>query len=136
GSTATPSDALKEHGRGTFKPSQSRTASGLVVMQVALSLVLVVAAGLFIRTFVGLATLPLGLDSDRVMIVNVNATRAHVDPANRISFYYHLVMALRAVPSVEHVSASVISPLSGGGLNNYVEVPGAPAMSEKTRTSL
>jgi putative ABC transport system permease protein len=135
-STATPSDALKEHGRGAFKPSQSRTASALVVAQVALALVLVVAAGLFIRTFVGLATLPLGLDSDRVMIVNVNATRAQLDPANRIPFYHQLVTTLTAVPGIEHVSASVISPLSGGGLNNFIEVPGAPPMSENDRTSL
>ena len=133
---AAPIDALKEHGRGTSEGSPGTAASGLVVAQVALSLVLVVAAGLFIRTFVGLATLPLGFDTDRVVVVNVNATRAHIDPANRIPFYYRLVDALIAVPGVGHVGGSVISPVSGGGLNNLVDVPGAPPMSESDRTSL
>lgn len=111
-------------------------ANGLVVAQVALSLVLLVAAGLFIRSFVGLATQPRGFDSDRVLIVNVNAARAHIDAATRIPFYHQLVAAAAQVPGVASAAGSVISPLSGGGLNNLVEVPGAPDMSERDRTSL
>jgi putative ABC transport system permease protein len=135
-SAAAPIDALKEQGRGTAGGARQATAGGLVVAQVALSLVLLVGAGLFIRTFVGLATLPLGFDIDRVVVVNVNASRAHIDPANRIPFYYQLVDAVAAVPGVAYAGGSVISPVSGGGLNNFVDVAGAPEMSEKDRTSL
>jgi putative ABC transport system permease protein len=110
---AAPIDALKEQGRGTAGGTRRTTASGLVVAQVALSLVLVVAAGLFIRTFIGLATQPVGFDRDRVLVVNVSATRAHIDPANRIPFYYQLVGAVAAVPGVASAGGSVISPVSG-----------------------
>jgi hypothetical protein len=72
-----PIDALKEHGRGASADiSRMRLTSGLVVAQVALSLVLVVAAGLFVRTLERLATVPLGFDRDRVLVVNVNTARS------------------------------------------------------------
>ena len=57
-----------------------RLSSGLVVAQMALSLVLVVAAGLLVRTFERLASVPLGFDNSQVLVVNVSATRARIDP--------------------------------------------------------
>jgi len=134
-SAASPSHALKEHGRAS-DGSTPRTASALVVAQVALSLVLVVAAGLFIRTFVGLTTRPLGFDSERVVVVNVNASRAQIDPTSRIPFYYELVDVVASVPDVAAAGASVITPVSGGGFNSFIEVPGAPQMADSDRTSL
>ena len=64
-----PIDAMKEHGRGGSSGGGRGLSGGLVVAQVALSLVLVVAAGLFVRTFGRLATMPLGFDADRVLVV-------------------------------------------------------------------
>lgn len=136
GSAAAPSEALTPQSRVASGGRWWTVTSALVVAQVALSLVLVVAAGLFIRTFAGLATQPRGFDSDRVAIVNVNASRAHIDAASRIPFYYQLVGAVAAVPGVASVGGSVISPVSGSGLNNFVDVPGAPEMSENDRSSL
>jgi putative ABC transport system permease protein len=136
-SGAAPAEALVPQSRATSGGGTRWTmASGLVVAQVALSLILVVAAGLFIRTFAGLATRPRGFDSGPVVIVNVNASGAHIDPSNRIPFYYQLVDAVAAVPGVASAAGSVISPVSGGGLNNLVDVAGAPDMNENDRTSL
>jgi hypothetical protein len=56
-----PIDALKEQGRGALSDARAGLSSGLVVAQVALSMVLIVAAGLLVGTFERLATLPLGL---------------------------------------------------------------------------
>jgi putative ABC transport system permease protein len=135
-SGAAPADALVPQTRVMSGGTRWTMANGLVVAQVALSLVLVVAAGLFIRTFAGLASRPRGFDSGAVAIVNVNASRAQIDPSNRIPFYYRLVDAVAAVPGVASAAGSVISPVSGGGLENFVDVPGAPEMSERERTSL
>jgi putative ABC transport system permease protein len=135
-SATAPIDSLKEQGRATGAGGRGATAGGLVIAQVALSLVLVVAATLFIRTFVGLATMPLGFDSERVVVVNVNAARARVDPANRIPFYYRLVDTLAALPGIAAAGGSVLSPVSGGGLQNFVDVDGAPEMAEHDRLSL
>lgn len=60
GTRVAPIEALKEQGRGASSDARVSLSSGLVVAQVALSLVIVVAAGLFVRTFANLATLPLG----------------------------------------------------------------------------
>ena len=62
--------------------SRSRTVhlhGGLVAAQVALSVVLLVAAGLFIRSFEQLGAVPLGFDSERVLVVDINTSRAAVD---------------------------------------------------------
>src|SRR5262249_38782372 len=80
-------DALEEQGRTGSGDGRLSVSSGLVVAQVALSLMLVVAAGLFGRTFSRLATLRLGFDSERVLVVNVNAIRSHVDPTQRVDLF-------------------------------------------------
>ena len=133
-SRVAPIDALKDHGRGASGQTRARLSNGLVVAQVALSLALVVAAGLFVRTFARLTNLPLGFDSDRVLVVNVNATRAQVDQAARLPFFSRLIGAIAAVPGVAHAAGSMITPVSGAGLLDVVEVPGGSTMPERERS--
>jgi predicted permease len=83
-----------------------------VIAQVALSLVLVCAAGLFVRTFQRLASVPLGFDSDRVLVIDVDTARATTDPADRTAFYHRLVGAVAAVPGVAHAAGSMWTPVS------------------------
>jgi putative ABC transport system permease protein len=130
----TPSDVLKEHGGGAGE--RTRLSAVLVLAQVALSLVLVVATGLFLRTFLGLATLPLGFDADKVLVVNVNATRANIAPANRVSLYLQLAEAVAAVPGVAHAGGSLVTPVANVPTLRLAEVPGAPAMPEREREAL
>ena len=73
-------------------------------------MVLIVAAGLLVGTFERLATVPLGFDADRVLTVNVDVTRALIDPANRVPFFDQLVAAVAAVPGVAHAGASMATP--------------------------
>jgi predicted permease len=87
---------------------------GLMAAQVALSLALVVAAGLFARTFQKLGEVPLGFDSDRVLVVSVNASRSTVDSANQVGSYAQLVDAVRAIPGVAHAAASIHTPMNHG----------------------
>jgi len=87
---------------------------GLLVAQVALSLVLVVAAGLFVRTFQKLGEVPLGFDSDRVLVVRVNASRSTVDSTMPSGSYERLLGAVRAVPGVAQAAASLNTPVNRG----------------------
>lgn len=121
-----PIDALKEQGRGTLGDARTGLSSGLVVAQVALSMVLIVAAGLLVGTFQRLASLPLGFDTDRVLVVNVDVTRASVDPADRIPFFQQLVAAVAAVPGVARAGGSVATPLGGRSMLGFIDLPGAP----------
>jgi predicted permease len=119
-----PMEAIKEHGRSAGG-GRAGLAGGLVVAQVALSLVLVVAAGLFARTFASLANLHLGFEPERVLVVTVNAQRAQIAPTDRIATYERVRESVRAVPGVAEAALSVITPVSGQGWNNSVDVSGA-----------
>ena len=126
-----PIDALKEQSRGSLGDSRTRLAGSLVVVQVASSMVLIVAAGLLVGTFERLATLPLGFDVDRVLTVRVDATRASVDPSGRIPFYHQLVSAVAAVPGVARASASLAPPVGDGFNLGILDPTGAtPAQPE------
>jgi hypothetical protein len=77
-------------------------------------------------TFVRLATLPLGFDSNRVLTVRVDATRASIDPGGRIPFYHQLVSAVAAVPGVARASGSLAPPVGDGFNLGSLDPTGAP----------
>ncbi len=136
-SRESPIDALKSAGRSSADRGHMRAASSLVVLQVALSMLLVAAAGLFVSTFTRLARRDTGLDIDRLLVVNVNANRVRTDRASRIDLYERLSEALARVPGAASAAASVTTPLNGsvwGG--NRVDVPGAPPLSARDSTAL
>jgi predicted permease len=130
-----PIDAIKEHGRDGAGHHRVGLANGLVVVQVMLSLVLVVAAGLFVRTFGALATLHLGFDRDRVLVATVNAQRTEIPPAERLAVYERLHDALAAAPGVAAAGVSVVTPVSGMAWNNRIAVSGSVELPERQRLS-
>jgi putative ABC transport system permease protein len=117
-----PMDALKEQSRGSLGDSRISVASGLVAAQVALSVALVVAAGLFIRTFITLATRDLGFERDRVLLVNLNAQRASVAPPQRLPLFERARDAVGALPGVTDVALSVTTPAGGLGMLRNIAV--------------
>jgi predicted permease len=121
---------LKEQGRGTSSDARVSVSSGLVITQVALSLVIVVAAGLFVRTFEKLATLPLGFDSDRVLLVNVDVSRTRVPLSERLPFFDRLVADAAAVPGVAKAAVSRQTPVAGVGLVEIIRTSDEPASFE------
>jgi putative ABC transport system permease protein len=123
-----PMDALKEHGRGTAGDARGSVANGLIVVQVALSVVLVVGAGLFVRTFATLATRDLGFERDRALLVNVAAQRAAVDPAQRRPLFERVSETVRGLPGVADAALSTITPVQGGGMIRRIEVSGGVAV--------
>jgi predicted permease len=102
-------------------------------VQVAFSLVLVVAAGLFMRTFATLATLDLGFERDPVLVVDVDASRSRVPAAQRTALFARVREAAAAVPGVARAGFSRITPVSGSGWNGPVELAGRPDLTERER---
>jgi predicted permease len=130
-----PIDALRHHGRA--EGLSARLSGSLVVAQMALSLTLVVAAGLLVRTFERLASVPLGFDSDRVLLVVVDAQRVPIQPTDRPRFFQQVVDALTRVPGVAHAEGSMFAPVIFGMVSQMrIEVPGAPTLPEAERVSL
>jgi putative ABC transport system permease protein len=85
---------------------------------VALSLSLVIAAGLFVRTFERLAHAPLGFDRDRVLVATITAPT--VPPADRNLLYQRLVRAAASVPGVAQAGGSLNPPIVGGLVGDIV----------------
>jgi predicted permease len=127
-----PVEAMKEQGRGIVGGS-SRLAAGLVAGQVAMSLILVVGAGLFVRTFESLANRDLGFQRAGVLLVSVDARRTLVPLQDRAALYQRARQAIEAVPGVENVAASLITPVAGSAWQFPVEVVGAPPTPEEER---
>ena len=134
-SRVAPMEALKEQGRGTAGDARITLTSGLVVAQVALSLVLVVAAGLFMRTFSSLATLKLGFDQNRVLLVNVNVQRTTIPAAGRLDTYERIRQRALAVPGVASAAVSFVTPVTGGVWNNRIQVSDSVPLPERQRMS-
>jgi predicted permease len=121
-----PGKAMQVGGRSATD-SRERFAlrRGLVVVQVALSLVLVVGALLFGRSLANLVTLDPGFRQDGIVAVNVDIRRSAVDATARAQTYTRVMDAIRAVPGVHHAAEAFIAPMSGSGWNQNVVVDGA-----------
>ncbi|HXW08763.1 MAG TPA: ABC transporter permease [Vicinamibacterales bacterium] len=122
-----PSEALNETGRGIAGDRRFGLGNALVIAQVALSLTLVVAAGLFLRTFGSLARLDLGFDRGPVLVASVDAQRLQLEPGDRSPLFERLRSAAEQLPGVAHASLSVVTPVSGSSWQYGVDaVDGVP----------
>ena len=117
-----PIDAMKA--RGSAGGRRLTAANGLVVAQVVLSLVLLVTAGLFLRTFSSLAHQPLGFEAQSVLVVEVNAQRAEVPIDRRLALFDELRQRVLAVPGVAAAGVSLMTPARGETWADLVDVSG------------
>jgi len=134
-SGVSPNEAIKEQGRSTSYGRRVGLRNGLVVLQVALSLTLVVAAGLFSRTFFALTSRDAGFDRDAILLMNVDLQQSGVAPQLRGEAFDRLRESAAAVPGVAHVGMSVISPLSGSGWNAAIDSPASASLGPRQRMS-
>jgi predicted permease len=130
-----PMDALRAQGRGT-EEGRPALMAWLVVTQVAFSVVLVVAAGLFIRSFVSLANRDLGLNADPVLVVTVDSQRTTVEPSRRASLYERTREAVLALPNVAEAAMSLVTPAGGGGFTPSVEILDSARVDPQPRSSV
>jgi putative ABC transport system permease protein len=110
-------DALSEAGRdSTASRSQKRLRNVLVVGEVALSLILLVVASLFVRSFLNLLQAEGGFDTSRLMTLRFEMPADRYDsPEALVRRVEDVVARLEALPGVESVAASNLIPLRGGG---------------------
>jgi predicted permease len=101
-------------GRAHFRPGR-----WIVACQVALSLVLVIVAGLFLRSFNNLLTLDTGFDRSNVMMIVADAHNANLSPEQRVALWSQALQRVQSLPGVISASESVITPISGVGWNSY-----------------
>ena len=101
-----PGEALKSAGRALAGDRRFAVRGALVVAQLAVSFILVIAAGLFLRTFASLSQLPLGFVPEPLVIVQVNLLASGIPPEERGARVERLREAAAATPGVRSASAS------------------------------
>ncbi len=122
--------ALKQGlGRTDADSGGTRTRSILVVAEVALSLMLLVGAGLMIRSFQKLQGVNPGFDSHQVLTMTAMVSRAKFPlPDQQISFFERTLQRLRSLPGVEAAGVIDDIPLDNGGSHQPIAIEGQPLL--------
>jgi putative ABC transport system permease protein len=108
--------ALKEGGRASEGYRHTNARSLFLIGQVALSLVLLVAAGLLVKSFMRLQEVNPGFNPERVLTASVSLSRSKYKlDQDRIEFFRRLTERLRTLPGVRAVGAGVTLPLNANG---------------------
>ena len=125
----TPASSLRAAGKaGETRPARLFGKS-LVVAQVALSVVLLSAAGLFVRHLSNLRNLDIGFQYDSVLLVTLDPARSGYQREQLSRPYQELLGRLEAIPGVRSATLSACTPISGAGAARFANVEG---FQEKT----
>jgi putative ABC transport system permease protein len=121
-SSWSPAESLKQGERGSTAGG-SRRREFLIATEVGLSLILLIGAGLMIKSFANLTKVDPGFNPDRLLIFNIGAS-ARADEDHQLQFYQQVVQRVATVPGVQHVAAVSRLPFSGGNSSRTFNRPG------------
>jgi putative ABC transport system permease protein len=121
-------EALKEGGRSASGAARHRTLRLLVVAEVALSLVLLIGAGLMMRSFMRLQHTSFGFNPENLLTLRLNLPVAKYDHPQRRAFFQQLLERIRATPGVEAAGAAFNLPLRDAPPESSLMVEGYPAL--------
>jgi putative ABC transport system permease protein len=128
---AAPLEAMRGAGRGSSGGRLDRGVSAwLIVGQAAVSLVLVVAAGLLVGSFTRLVRTPAGFDADRLLVVDVDTRRVALAAESREAFYQRLAESVREAPGVAEAAAHWLTPSGGYRQTFRISLPGTPERAD------
>lgn len=122
-------ESLKESGRGSAGRRQHRLRNLLIVSEVALSVVLLVGAGLLFRSFLQLQSVNTGFASDQVLTLRLSPAGSNYRrDADYISFYGQVMQRISAIPGVVSVGTINTLPLDKGPFAGY-RIEGRPPLT-------
>jgi predicted permease len=131
-------ESLREGGQqATLGGRRQRLRGALVAAEVALAVILVIGAGLMIRTLSALGSIDLGFDPDRVLTMRVSVPTTRYDTPERVvNFYQQVIERVRAVGGVQHAGIVRVLPLAttigdyGLDVEGFEESPGRNAKGD------
>jgi predicted permease len=106
------SSGLKDNAQSVTQRSRNVTGKTIVVVQVALSMMLLVGAGLFVRTLMNLNGSHLGFRPDGILLFNLQPPRTRYSAPKDLAFYHRVEERLASVPGVDAVTLSSIALIS------------------------
>ena len=135
-SRAHPSDALKSGSRGTIADHETYSLQRLIIMtQVAISVTLLAAALLFVRSFRNLVTLNPGMRERGITVAFLGYWQANLPREQWAGFQRELLGAVQAVPGVQSAATTTRVPLDGGSWEHGIRVGSVEASSKFTWVS-
>ncbi len=122
-------EALKEGLRGSMgSVAGKRTRSFLVAVEVALSLVLLIGAGLMIKSFLRLQQMNLGFETDHVLAVNLSLSSSrYPEDRQQVAFFQETLERLRSLPGIQSAGATTGLPLTLNLSGSDFRIEGRPA---------
>jgi putative ABC transport system permease protein len=126
GTRVAPGTTLKQEAGAIAGGGHVRLRKVFVAVQVGLSCLLLIGAGLFARTLANLQNVELGFDSQNVVMFSVRPSIAY-DAARKLQVYRSLLEGLAAVPGVKAAGANRTMLLTGGQWDGSITMPGVAA---------
>jgi predicted permease len=128
GSKLNLNEVLKEGGRDSAAGSRGNRIRGLLVIaEVAISLILLIGAGLLINSFLRLRSVDPGFRPDNLLTMQiVLPTQKYPEPANRSAFYTELLSRIESLPGVKSAAVTNWLPLTMQGDTNGISIEGRP----------
>lgn len=117
-SRAQLSSSLKNTAQHATRQRKGLTGRSIVAFQTALSTLLVIGAGLFMRTLLVLNSVDLGFNADHLLLFEISPPHARYGPEKDVKLHEELERRFAALPGVESVSAAQQTLISGGGSNS------------------
>ena len=132
-----PSRVLAQSTRGSDSAGERyRLSKSLVILQVAISLVLLIGAGLLTHSFVNLNDFYPGFNRDNVLLFSVNPTFIGYKDADVVPLYERILGAIGTIPGVRSASLSVHEPLTTNGSDTSVKIQGSVPRRGEDLTSV
>ena len=128
-----PASSLRVIGRSGETRFRRLFGKSLVVAQVAFTVVLLSAAGLFVRHLSNLENLNLGFRRDHILLVNLDPAHSGYEGERLARAYRELLARLEAIPGVRSATISAPTPLSGAAASRFANVEGHPERPEDRR---
>jgi len=116
--------ALKDGGRTTMSLPKLLAGRSLVVLQICLSLLLLVGAGLFVRTLANLKSVNLGFRPERVLLFSLDPPRTRYAGEKRKALFLQLVEGMQSIPGVQSATLSQAVLIANGTWTTKFRTPG------------
>ena len=129
------SSGLKDSAQTATQRKRNLSGKTLVVVQVALSMLLLVGAGLFARTLMNLNNTHLGFNPDNILLFDLQAPQTRYPDAKSITLFHDVETKLAAVPGIDSVTLSAVTLISNGMSNMFFIPEGQPQKPGKNETA-
>ena len=123
---AARTEPVNEIRSDTRSTPRGRLRAGLVAAEIALAMVLLVGAGLTVRSLTALGAVDKGFDADHVLTASVSLPPGYDSPDRYVAFYSQLLDRLRAAPGIRHAAVALEVPLNGRSWENGSVPEGTP----------